>query len=402
MIRGTAIRTTWRPLLTGVILVVTALVLRGEVTFSDDQKRDPSVPTERFTLADVRELFPRAETVEHADGDVYVVHDADGAGTGTVVYGPPEDRSIIGFVGRVPILIGLDTEDRVLGVHLLPSRETDEYAQTVARELGNAWNDLSAAEAAALDVDTVSGATSTSYAVIEGVAATLESAVLPSLDPEREARPPKRLTPRLGDVLVVGFLGVSLMTFLLPRIGARLRLRLPLLALAVLIPGLLANTMLSLPLAAAWLRGAFSWRGHGLLLFIGLLAVAFPLLRGRHYYCYHYCPYGAAQELAGKMWRGRKTPGPAVRRLAGILRLVLLAAALGILLLDAGIDLAGFEPFAAFYWTHAPWASLVLAGSFLLLSVWTPRPWCRICPTGGLLEGFRRSTRRGRRPEEVG
>lgn len=55
--------------------------------------------------------------------------------------------------------------------------------------------------------------------------------------------------------------------------------------------------------------------------------------------------------------------------------------------LEASTSIAGYEPFSAFLFQHASTAVLIIAGLSLIISLFTPKPWCRFaCPTGEMLK----------------
>ena len=68
----------------------------------------------------------------------------------------------------------------------------------------------------------------------------------------------------------------------------------------------------------------------------------------------------------------------------------------------AGFAWMDNEPFAAFLFRTAPPVALVLAGVFIILSVFVPRPYCRfVCPTGTLLKFAENSPATREGPREV-
>jgi len=73
-------------------------------------------------------------------------------------------------------MIALDTKKVILGVQLLPNVESPGYVQRVQQAgFFNSWNGLSIKKAKKKQVDTVSGATFTSRAVIQSVQAALNT-----------------------------------------------------------------------------------------------------------------------------------------------------------------------------------------------------------------------------------
>jgi hypothetical protein len=127
-----------------------------------------------FTLAAARVLFPGAAVIGAPAAGRYPVTGENGELLGRLVYGPPAGVEIEGHHGPVPFLVGLNPDGRVTGVHLLPAKETPGYARRAAEGLREAWKNLTVREASRAKVDTVTGATDTSMALVEGVRVTLE------------------------------------------------------------------------------------------------------------------------------------------------------------------------------------------------------------------------------------
>ncbi len=384
-----------RLLLLLVILLGTAWLLRRQPTVPPPVGLRESTDVNHveshrppFDPAEARFLFPEMVQVVEHDDHFFKAVDDQGQLLGLLVFGPPDEADIVGFAGRVPFLIGFDHRLRITGVHLLPSQETPQYARNVADSLKNAWNHLTAPRAAQREVDTVTGATRTSRALIQGVRKTLarldseaqfEPGMLPFAEPART---------KVLDLMIALFLIIAIAWLWLPRRVRHFRLGLSLASLAI--PGLLGATMLSLATLGSWLRFDLPRPSQWLLALIGLAAFALPILTGRNFYCSNFCPFGAAQELAGRVKRKKSHPGKNLRVGMSIIRLSLLLSAWLLLVAGSAFDLSLIEPFVAFRWLHAAWPSRILAVGFLLLAVWTPRPWCRICPTGALLEAMRR------------
>lgn len=120
-----------------------------------------------------------------------------------------------------------------------------------------------------------------------------------------------------------------------------------------------------------------------------LLATAFlwPLF-GRHsHYCLWVCPFGAAQELAGRIpCRKWRLSPKAVARLTLFRRLLWAALMLSLWCLGLGRWME-WELFGAFAWRAAALPLTGLAVAAIAISVFVPRAYCRFaCPTGTLLK----------------
>lgn len=84
-----------------------------------------------------------------------------------------------GCFGPTPIIIHLDSQERVSQIEILPNEETPSYWQLVVDKLSHAWDGVPADKVSTLKVDAVSGATYSSEGLISnvqnGIAYYLES-----------------------------------------------------------------------------------------------------------------------------------------------------------------------------------------------------------------------------------
>jgi NosR/NirI family nitrous oxide reductase transcriptional regulator len=135
-------------------------------------------------LFDIWNFFPAASAIpsDESGRNSRTVLNADGEPLGYVVQTSPESDSIIGFSGPTNVLIAFDGEDRVVGAEILWSRDTREHVDMILADgrLLAAWKGLTWQELARhlsrpenAQVDAVSGATLTSFAIAESVALRL-------------------------------------------------------------------------------------------------------------------------------------------------------------------------------------------------------------------------------------
>lgn len=348
----------------------------------------PSVPRPAARLAGdelerARELFPPAESLRAAAPFAEVLG-SQGEFLGWWADGSAAASAHAGYGGPVPFRLGLDRQRRVVGIVLLPSRETSDFLERVETSgLLQVWNGLPAEAAAEIQVDSVSGATVTSSALIASIRDLLrETGSVPVSPPSAR---PGRYT-RAEAALAWAALALALGGFFLPRLPRFYRV----FTLAAVLGGLgiAENASLSLGLFWNWARLsparlAAAFGVFPLVLVLSSLIV--NLITGRNFYCRWACPLGGAQELAGRFGRVRRR---LPRKLAAAGRFARLAA-LGAVCLLAGSGLADparLEPFAAFHGAAAGTVPLVLAGLALGISFVYPRAWCRLlCPTGALM-----------------
>jgi polyferredoxin len=162
----------------------------------------------------------------------------------------------------------------------------------------------------------------------------------------------------------------------------------------IIVIGLWAGNLVSLALIAGWSVGGVAWQLAPGLAAIAMIAIAAPPLTGRNSYCNHLCPHGAVQQLIKPSRQSRRRFHPArnvSRWLRRIPALTLVAAYVALVTIP-GIDLSGWEPFNAYLFAIAGWASISVAAVSLLVASVLPMVYCRFgCPTGSLLDYLRRS-----------
>jgi polyferredoxin len=152
----------------------------------------------------------------------------------------------------------------------------------------------------------------------------------------------------------------------------------------------MAGEMLSQGLLAGWAAHGTPWRNvHGLVL-LAALALLGPVFTGKQLYCHHICPHGALQQLLAKRLPFQWSPSKRVDAFLSKLPFMLLAFVLLSVVFALPVDLNALEPFDAYLFRVAGWASMVIAIAGLLWSLVTPLAYCRYgCPTGALFKLLR-------------
>lgn len=168
------------------------------------------------------------------------------------------------------------------------------------------------------------------------------------------------------------------------------RLHLVQLAVNVVVLGLWTGTFVSYTLFMRIFAGGVSLSAIGALaapLLMLIVALIYPLAGRSGHYCANICPFGSAQELAGKLSRRKLRITPRVLKLLSVLRNLLWGVLMALLLTGTCTAWIDYELFTAFLYSSASVWVIVLAALFLVLSVWVPRPYCRfVCPTGALVK----------------
>jgi NosR/NirI family nitrous oxide reductase transcriptional regulator len=158
----------------------------------------------------------------------------------------------------------------------------------------------------------------------------------------------------------------------------------------VIYGGFIAGEMLSQGLLAGWAAHGTPWKNaHGLVL-LAAVALLGPVFTNKQLYCHHICPHGALQQLLVRRLPWQWSPSKAVDKLLSKLPFVLLALVLFSVAFALPVDLNALEPFDAYLFRVAGWASIGIAIGGLLVSLFTPLAYCRYgCPTGALFKLLR-------------
>ena len=303
-------------------------------------------------------------------------------------------KDVQGFGGPVPLRIHIGKGGVVDSIEAEPNAESPDFFNHASSLFGK-WQGKTVDEAMAEEVDAVTGATFSSRAIIANVQRGLAYAKRHAeLDKESEADGSVDVSGSsassggwtLGGIaaLLVVMLGAVVPLFVKNRRWHYVQL-----ALNVIVLGLWTGTFVSYTLLMRIFSGGVSLAALGTLaapLLMVLVAMLYPLAGRPGHYCAHVCPFGSAQELAGKLTRRKPRLSPRLNRLLVIFRNVLWGVLMVLMLTATWTAWMDYELFTAFLYTSASVWVIAIAVLFLVLSIWVPRPYCRfVCPTGNLL-----------------
>ena len=264
-----------------------------------------------------------------------------------VVNTKPLAKDIQGYGGPVPLRLHISRDGVVTAIEAEPNAESPDFFDH-AKTLLARWQGKSVDEAMAEHVDAVSGATFSSKAIIANVQRGLAYAKQKqaigntSNDASEVAADASLKGWTVGGIVAVV---VVLLGAIVPLFSKSRRWHYVQLVLNVVVLGL--------------------WTGH---------------------YCAHVCPFGSAQELAGKITRRKPRMSPRLNKALITFRNLLWGVLMALMLTGTWTAWMDYELFTAFLYTSASVWVIVLALAFLVLSVWVPRPFCRfVCPMGTLL-----------------
>ena len=328
-----------------------------------------------------KQIFKTAETFEKTGNEcVFNVSESSGKILGRVLYAKPDETSIAGFGGNLRVVVGILPDGKIAGVELGENYESVGFIERV-RETGffEKWNSLSVEEAVKADVDTISGATMSTTAIKSMVALNLSK--FGGMKIAANSEDSTHLWLKITVFLILAY---SLFAFFFPQKTAKFRI-LHLVILAVIL-GFISGSALSFESFKNWIIS-----GNIALVPVVILALALviPIIFGRNFYCSFVCPFGAMQELLGKIPLPKKSFSPKFMKGVSIFKGVLLVLVYALMISGLISDLTVFEPFSAFKFEAAAVPALVIAALFLTVSFFISRPWCRFfCPTGTLINMF--------------
>ena len=330
-----------------------------------------------------------------------------------VVNTKPLAKDVQGYGGPVPLKIHIK-DGRVAAVEAEPNAESPDFFNR-AKELLNHWQNKSVDEALAEEVDAVSGATFSSRAIIanmqrglayakqhgqwgeDGSVGALGTSASPIEGGSVGALGTSASPIEGGSAGALGTSAPPIVALIVVLLGAVVplfynnrRLHLVQLAVNVVVLGLWTGTFVSYTLFLRVFSGGVSLSAIGALaapLLMLIVALIYPLAGRSGHYCANICPFGSAQELAGKLSRRKLRITPRVLKLLSVLRNLLWGVLMALLLTGTCTAWIDYELFTAFLYSSASVWVTVLAALFLVLSVWVPRPYCRfVCPTGALVK----------------
>ena len=303
-------------------------------------------------------------------------------------------KDVQGYGGQVPLRIRVSKGGVVDSIVAEPNAETPDFFNHASTLFGQ-WQGKTVDEAAAMEVDGVTGATFSSRAIItnvqRGLAYAKQHAALGNAPDATGSVDVSGASASSGGFTLGGIVAliVVLMGAVIPLFVKNRRWHYVQLVLNVIVLGLWTGTFVSYTLLMRLFSGGINLSTLATLaapLLMVVVAMLYPLAGRPGHYCAHVCPFGSAQELAGKLTRRKPRISPHLNRVLNMFRNVLWGVLMVLMLTATWTAWMDYELFTAFLYSSASVWVIVFAVLFLVLSVWVPRPYCRfLCPTGSLL-----------------
>ncbi|MEQ9067104.1 MAG: 4Fe-4S binding protein [Gimesia chilikensis] len=345
-------------------------------------------------LHEVKAILPRAESlsVDHSDRMGLFVLDENNQTIGYAIRTSPVSDEIIGYCGPSDTLVVFEQKTgKVAGLAIRSSGDTTSHVNDVRanqyfmdRWKEYAWDQIAGLDLERGEIEGVSGATMTSM----GLAYAIRNRIRYSKQQEQSVTP-FRFAAK--DAFLISFtLGACLLTF--TRLKRFHWLRKIFKIAAFIYLGFVTGDLLAESLFAGWAKYSVPWRQLSGLVLLAGAAILVPWSSRRNIYCQTLCPHGTAQEFLGKIIPHQKKfkIKPDVKRALRWIPGLLLGLILVIIFLKLPVDLAELEAFDAYLLTSAGIASILIAVSGLVASIFVPQAYCHYgCPTGTIFEFVR-------------
>ena len=294
-------------------------------------------------------------------------------------------KNITGYAGPTPVLITV-YNGKIESIEPLSNQETPEFLGAVMNsDMLESLDGKTLSEAAATHIDGISGATYTSNGLIENIRTGINFALF-----NEDAIGARKATVSSSAGLDLKFFIVLLVILsgaTIPFFLKNKKYRYIQLALNVGILGFWGGTYLSYSMMVGCITNGLLKVSLIPIALMLIVAFVFPMFGRTDHYCNWLCPYGSIQDIAGKLCPWKIRISPKVAKILNAFRRWLWIVLMWLLITGLYSDWMDYEPFAAFMFTNASMAVLIIAGAFLVLSFFVGRPYCRfVCPTGSLFK----------------
>lgn len=347
-------------------------------------------PTD-ILLAEFAALLPEAQSLD--DHPTWLgtkrLYDSEKNIIGHALRTAPSLEYLKGFQGPTDVLIVLDAEaQKVTGLRFRKSYDNDDYYERILddEDYLQLYNGKSITKIIAQEkqIEGISGATDTSWAIAEGVKRRLAQ-----FNSDRNPTPWK--FPWRNATLIALTLGAFLFSFTKLRGNPLLRIAWQIFVVIAL--GFLLGDLLSQALFIGWAKHGLPFADSWGLIFLAGAAFLVPWASGNQLYCHQLCPHGFLQQWLGKLCSKRITLPKIAQTLLSYLPSVLLVLIAILAIVNAGINYADFEGFDAWLWRSAGIATIAIAIIGLFASLVIPMAYCKFgCPTGALFKFLRFSS----------
>jgi len=287
-----------------------------------------------------------------------------------------------GYNGPIKVLVLSDTNHVIKSVKILAQSETHSYFQLIIKNdflkkiTGKPLNSVN-------DIDGISGATRSSVGIISGINSAY------SLGENLDFSENKKIQFGVLEILI-------LILFTLALINTKLRKKQYVqivwwlsLFLSIIFLGFAYNQPITLARINSLLLGF--WPSVYTELFVYILitgSILSIVFTGKNHYCHSICPYGASQELIGKLGNAKiRKPKNFKLLKKAQWSITFIAVVIALFMYNPGIT--EYEIYGGLFKLTATAVGFGLLIIVLISSLFIKKPWCRyLCPLHGFFRYF--------------
>lgn len=368
-----------------IVLITTAIAVAGGADFFLRFKS--TLPID-VSLGSIQDIFPKAQSISIHSGNKFTAYDDKQKIVGYAITSDKYAAHIKGFAGQIPLLIGHSKDSIISGISLLENHESEEYLDYVIEDnFLKSWSGISFEKAVSMEVDAITSATETSEGISKTVKTTMSKLSGRAIEVQQFS---KAEIIQLVLTLLTTILGL-----LVCYNKNFKKYRTLFLILVVVVMGFSYQLMISVSLIHGWIIHGLPWLTNIPLVFLVILSFVLPYTTKKQFYCHYMCPYGAAQELVGKIspLKKKKSLGWLKIGEMDIQRIYTFLLIMGVII-GTYPELSFMEPFPSFSYRIVSWWMIGFGIIFILLSMIYSKPWCKICPTGFLIDSCKKSVKR--------
>lgn len=287
---------------------------------------------------------------------------------------------IKGFAGATHLEIYINSNREIEKVIPLKNNETPKFFKSLEENgLYSKWIGLTPEEALSTSIDAISGATYSSKAVIKTFNSAMEYVIDNKIVSTYNAK-------EFFSIKNIISILVILISAIVPLFTKNKIFRHIQLIINILVLGMWCGTFLSISMIVNFVSNGFDNIDIILPLLLIIVAFVFPLFGKRQHYCTWICPYGASQEIINSISPFKIKISAKTSNILKSIQKILWVIIMFIMCSGIYFDIMNYEAFTIFLFNNAYIPALIIGFTFLILSLFIKRPYCKyLCPTGCLV-----------------
>lgn len=289
--------------------------------------------------------------------------------------------NIKGFGGATPLEIHINSDNVIEKIIPLKNSESPRFFKNLEKKgLYSQWIGLTPENAINKKVNTISGATMSSNAVIKTFNASIGYALDNQIIETNDYNEYFSIKNIITILILLG--GAIIPIYIKNR-----RYRYLQLIVNIVVLGLWSKTFLSLTMIVNFVSNGIDNIDILLPLILIIVAFVLPIFGKKQHYCTWICPYGASQEIIHSISPFKIKISDKLNKLLINFQKILWSVIMAILCIGLYYEIMEYEAFSIFIFNQADIPLMIIGFLFLILSLFIKRPYCRyVCPTGYLIK----------------